>query len=104
VRNGLLPIVLPEAVVASLAVQDQANSAPAMLTVDLAEQVVVGPDGARHGFAIEPSDRLMLLEGLDAVGLTLQRLAVIRAFEVDHKQARPWLFARPAAHSPGTTR
>lgn len=94
VRNGILPVVLAEAVVAALAAQVEAAATP--LTVDLVGQVVIAADGTRHAFAVDPADRLMLLEGLDAVGLTLQRLDAIRAFEIEHKSARPWLFIRPA--------
>ncbi|WP_421738095.1 3-isopropylmalate dehydratase small subunit [Caulobacter sp.] len=94
IRNGILPVVLPETVVAALAAGAEAGSA--RLTVDLVEQAVVAADGTRHAFSVDPADRLMLLEGLDAVGLTLKRLDTIRRFETDHKSARPWLFIRPA--------
>ncbi|CAN5299195.1 3-isopropylmalate dehydratase small subunit [soil metagenome] len=95
VRNGLLPIVLPEAVVVALAARGEADPTAGALTIDLVEQVVIDADGARQAFVLPPADRMMLLEGLDAVGLTLKRMDVIRAFEAGHRLARPWLFAHP---------
>jgi len=94
IRNGLLPVVLAQETVEALAAL--ADIDPRPLTVDLMDQVVVGPDGVRHAFEIAPADRMMLLEGLDAVGLTLTRFDAIRTFETAHKRARPWLFAQPA--------
>ena len=50
------------------------------VTVDLVRQVVSGPDGAEHAFAIDAESREMLLEGLDAIDLTLKQRGAIDAF------------------------
>lgn len=88
VRNGILPLVLPEPSVAALA---QAGT-PQLLTVDLAAQSVRVPDGTELLFTIAPADKEMLLEGLDAVGVTLKRLPAIRDFEGSYRARNPWLF------------
>jgi 3-isopropylmalate/(R)-2-methylmalate dehydratase small subunit len=102
IRNGVLPVVLAQDTIEALAARADVDPRP--LTVDLVDQVVIAPDGARHAFEIAPADRMMLIEGLDAVGLTLMLLDTIRAFETDHKTARPWLFARPASAQTGSAR
>ncbi|KPF87340.1 3-isopropylmalate dehydratase [alpha proteobacterium AAP38] len=88
VRNGILPLVLPEPSVAALA---QAAT-PQLLTVDLAAQSVRVPDGTELPFTIAPADKEMLLEGLDAIGVTLKRLPAIRDFEGSYRARNPWLF------------
>lgn len=91
VRNGILPVVLEEAVIQGLA--DQMAPAPANrpLTVDLQARVVSGPDGVPHPFDIHEQDREMLMEGLDAIGATLKRLPEIAAFEDQYFRNRQWL-------------
>ncbi|MFY8094694.1 MAG: 3-isopropylmalate dehydratase small subunit [Niveispirillum sp.] len=88
VRNGILPLVLPEPSVAALARSDR----PQVLTIDLAAQCVRGPDGTERPFTIAPADKEMLLEGLDAIGVTLKRLPVIQDFEGGYRARHPWLF------------
>lgn len=88
VRNGILPLVLPEPAVAALA---QAGS-PQTLTIDLAAQSVRVPDGTELPFTIAPADKEMLLEGLDAIGVTLKRLPAIQDFEGGYRARNPWLF------------
>lgn len=88
VRNGILPLVLPEPSVAALA---QAGT-PQLLTVDLAAQSVRVPDGTELPFTIAPADKEMLLEGLDAIGVTLKRLPAIKDFEGSYRARNPWLF------------
>lgn len=90
-KNGLLPIVLPDAVVDALFAQCEATEGYA-LTVDLAAQAVTTPDGTRHGFEIDDFRKHCLLNGLDDIGLTLQEHAAIAAFEARHRAAQPWLF------------
>ena len=89
-QNGVLPIRLPEAVVATLATEVAASDAP--MTVDLERQVVAGPSGAEHGFEIDPPRRTALLEGLDDIGLTLKDLPVIEAWQAADTVARPWVW------------
>ncbi|MBP7337556.1 3-isopropylmalate dehydratase small subunit [Niveispirillum sp.] len=88
VRNGILPLVLPEPSVAALARVER----PQTLTIDLAAQSVRVPDGTELPFTIAPADKEMLLEGLDAIGVTLKRLPVIQDFEGGYRARNPWLF------------
>lgn len=86
-QNGMLPVTLPEAAVASIAEQ-AAWGAP--VTVDLRQCAVFAPDGTRHGFSIDPMRREMLLEGVDELGLTLRRSADIAAWQRHDAHRRPW--------------
>ncbi|MCF3945268.1 3-isopropylmalate dehydratase small subunit [Acidiphilium sp. AL] len=88
-KNGILPIVLPEAECAAL--MDDADSGPnARIIVDLAAQTVSRPDGEAFSFEIDPFRKRCLLEGLDDIGLTLEKAGSIDAYEADHVGA-PWL-------------
>ncbi len=90
-KNGVLPIILPDAVVSQLfeAVEAQPGY---RLVVDLAAQQVRLADGTAHGFDIDPFRKYCMLEGLDDIGLTLRHAADITAFEAARKAAQPWLF------------
>jgi len=89
-KNGLLPVILPAAVVAEL--RGQLHARPgATIVADLPAQVVTAPDGAAHRFAIDPFARQMLLTGQDEIALTLGYEAQIRAFEARHAVEQPWL-------------
>jgi 3-isopropylmalate/(R)-2-methylmalate dehydratase small subunit len=88
VRNGILPVVLPEDVVQTLAARAEAEPG-ALLEIDLKAQTVTAP-GAVISFEIADGDREMLLEGLDLIGVTLKRQPQIDAFESAYRQARPW--------------
>ena len=89
-KNGILPVTLPDAAVAAL--MDQAEQGSnARFSVDLEAREVVPPDGAAIGFEIDPFRRHCLLEGLDDIGLTLEKAAVIDAFEAARRIDRPWL-------------
>ena len=90
IKNGLLPVVLPEATVAALAVQ--ASVRPGPFTVDLERCVVAPPGGEPVGFEISPAQREMLLEGLDEIGLTLRRESEIAAFRERDRRERPWAY------------
>jgi len=92
-KNGLLPIVLPEAEVALLF--DEVAAFPGyQLTVDLERQVVVKPDGAELRFDVEPFRKQCLLNGWDDIGLTLLHADEIRTFEAERLARRPWLNQR----------
>jgi 3-isopropylmalate/(R)-2-methylmalate dehydratase small subunit len=92
-KNGLLPIVLPEAQVATLF--DEVAAFPGYtLTVDLERQVVVKPDGAELAFDVEPFRKYCLLNGYDDIGLTLRHADKIRAFEAERLLKMPWLAHR----------
>lgn len=88
-RNGLLAITLPAEEHARL-LDLAARPETSVVTIDLEAQTICCRDGFVP-FVVEPVRRLALLEGLDAVGLSLARAAEIRAFETDHHAANPWL-------------
>ncbi|SFM08663.1 3-isopropylmalate dehydratase small subunit [Variovorax sp. OV329] len=89
-KNGLLPIVLPEAQVAQLF--DEVAAFPGYsLTVDLERQVVEKPDGSTLPFEVQAFRKYCLLNGLDDIGLTLRHKDKIAAFEAQRLAAKPWL-------------
>jgi 3-isopropylmalate/(R)-2-methylmalate dehydratase small subunit len=89
-KNGLLPIVLPEATVAQLF--DECFAFPGyQLTVDLERQVIVRPQGEEIAFDVQPFRKYCLLNGFDDIGLTLRHADKIRAFEAERLAAKPWL-------------
>ncbi len=89
-KNGVLPIVLPEAQVAQLF--DEVHAFPAyQLTVDLERQVVVKPDGAELAFEVQPFRKYCLLNGFDDIGLTLRHADKIKAYEAERLATKPWL-------------
>ncbi len=90
-KNGLLPIVLDERVVDELFREVAATSAYA-LNVDLDAQIIRKPDGSEIPFVVDEFRRYCLLNGLDDIGMTLQHMDDIRAYETRRKQAAPWLF------------
>jgi 3-isopropylmalate/(R)-2-methylmalate dehydratase small subunit len=80
VKNGILPLRLPEAIVA--AVRAQLHAQPgAALTVDLPAQTLTDVDGKRHGFDIDGFSKNCLVEGLSQIDLTLRRVDANEAFE-----------------------
>jgi len=92
VRNGIVPVVLDNALVESLAQQVEADPAGNLVTVDLAQCRVIGPDGRQHGFSVPDADREMLLEGLDSIAVTQKRDAEILAFRERDRALRPWIY------------
>lgn len=90
-KNGILPIVLDAQVVDGLFQAVVANEAY-QLTVDLEAQIITTPDGENIAFDVEAFRKHCLLNGLDDIGLTLQHVDEIRAYEVCRKQEAPWLF------------
>ena len=89
-KNGLLPIVLPEAVVAQLF--DEVLAFPGYsLTVDLERQVIVKPQGEEIPFEVQAFRKYCLLNGLDDIGLTLRQSEKIKAFENQRLTTKPWL-------------
>ncbi|NBC36011.1 3-isopropylmalate dehydratase small subunit [Novosphingobium sp. FSY-8] len=83
IRNGLLPVVLPRGAVEALAGRE--------VTIDLATQTVTCGD-ATYGFAIDAEPKEMLLEGLDAIDLTLKSQDSIGAWTAADRAARPWIY------------
>lgn len=90
-KNGMLPVILPEAQVDQLFRECFANEGYE-ITVDLEKQQVITPSGEAFGFEVDAFRRHCLLNGLDDIGLTLQDGDAIRAFEAKAKVARPWVF------------
>ncbi len=89
-KNGLLPIVLPEAQVAKLF--DEVAAFPGYeLTVDLERQVIVKPQGEELPFDVQPFRKYCLMNGFDDIGLTLRQSDKIKAFEAQRLAAKPWL-------------
>ncbi|MEZ5775429.1 MAG: 3-isopropylmalate dehydratase small subunit [Hyphomicrobiaceae bacterium] len=89
-KNGILPIKLPQADVDKL-MDDAERGANATITVDLEAQEIRGPDGGVIRFEIDPFRKHCLLNGLDDIGLTLQKEGAIKAYEERMKAGRPWL-------------
>jgi len=79
-KNGILPIALPPAVCEQL-MADAAMGDNARLTINLAEQVVIRPDGTEIPFEVDAFRKHCLLNGLDDIGLTLAHEAAIRTYE-----------------------
>jgi 3-isopropylmalate/(R)-2-methylmalate dehydratase small subunit len=89
-KNGLLPIVLPEAQVSQLF--DEVNAFPGYeLTIDLDRQVVLKAQGDPLPFDVQPFRKFCLLNGFDDIGLTLRQSDKIKAFEAQRLAQKPWL-------------
>ena len=89
-KNGLLPIVQSEAIVAKLF--DEVAAFPGYeLTIDLERQVIVKPDGTELAFDVQPFRKYCLLNGLDDIGLTLRQQDKIKAYEAQRLATKPWL-------------
>ncbi|MBY0560757.1 3-isopropylmalate dehydratase small subunit [Hyphomicrobium sp.] len=89
-QNGILPIKLPQSDVDKL--MDDANrGANAKITIDLEKQEISGPDGGVIKFEIDPFRKHCLLNGLDNIGLTLEKGKQISSFETSTASTRPWL-------------
>ncbi|MEO0681673.1 MAG: 3-isopropylmalate dehydratase small subunit [Pseudomonadota bacterium] len=91
-KNGILPIALPQEQVDAL-MSDAENGANARLTVDLEAQTITRPDGSTIAFDVDPFRKRCLLDGLDDIGLTLEKAADIDAFEAKAAAERPWMAA-----------
>jgi 3-isopropylmalate/(R)-2-methylmalate dehydratase small subunit len=89
-KNGILPIVLPEAQVAQLF--DEVAAFPGyQLTIDLERQVIVKAQGEEIPFDVQAFRKYCLLNGLDDIGLTLRYKDKIAAFETERLAKKPWL-------------
>ncbi|MBI5912385.1 MAG: 3-isopropylmalate dehydratase small subunit [Betaproteobacteria bacterium] len=91
-KNGLLPIRLAAEQVDTLF--KAVEAAPGYrLKIDLERQTIAAPDGTVYKFEVEAFRKHCLLNGLDDIGLTLQHVDEIKAFEAKRRAAQPWLFA-----------
>jgi 3-isopropylmalate/(R)-2-methylmalate dehydratase small subunit len=92
-KNGLLPIVLPEAQVDRI-FHDVAAFPGLRLIIDLGAQTVAYSDGSQvFGFEVDASRKHSLLNGLDEIGITLQHADEIKSFESKRRLEQPWLFS-----------
>ncbi|WP_284377875.1 3-isopropylmalate dehydratase small subunit [Amylibacter marinus] len=89
-KNGILPIVMPQEVVDVL-MQDAEKGANARMTVDLESQIVTTSDGEEFSFEVDAFKKHCLLNGLDDIGLTYQKIDAIDAFEAEQAAKAPWL-------------
>ena len=87
-KNGVLPIVLDEKTVETLA----AASAAGPTTVDLAAGTIRPPNRESIAFEVPPAQREALLEGLDEIDITRRRMDEIRAFQARDRASRPWIY------------
>ncbi len=88
-KNGILPIVVSPENLEKL-LDDASRGSNAVLTIDLENQEISGPDGGRITFEIDAFKRHCLLNGLDDIGLTLEHAGAIDSFEKTNASARPW--------------
>ena len=88
-KNGMLPIVLPQEQV-DLLMKDAEKGANARVEVNLEEQTIISSAGDVIKFDIDPFRKHCLLNGLDDIGLTLEKAASIDSFEAKAGAARPW--------------
>ena len=90
-KNGMLPIVLSAEIVESL-FQEVDARVGYQLDINLAAQTVTTPSGKVYSFEVDSVRKHNLLNGLDDIGLTMQQQDKIKAFELKHQAAQPWLF------------
>ena len=89
-KNGILPITVSAEDLKKLH-DDAERGANATITIDLPNQEIRGPDGGVVRFEIDPFRKHCLLNGLDDIGLTLEKAEAIDRFEKDMAESRPWL-------------
>lgn len=89
-KNGILPIVLPQEQVDVL-MKDAEKGENARMTVDLEAQTITTSDGDSFSFEVDPFRKHCLLNGLDDIGLTLEKKDAISAFESRASAERPWV-------------
>ena len=88
-KNGILPLVLPEDAVDTL-MKDAEKGANSIIEVDLENQTIVSSDGEIFRFEIDPFKKHCLLNGLDDIGLTMEKEEYISAYESKASQQFPW--------------
>jgi len=88
-KNGILPVVLPAEAVAVL-MADAQRGANARIAIDLATQTVTTSDGQSFAFEIDPHRKHCLINGLDDIGLTLEKVTAIDNYEARVGTLRPW--------------
>ncbi|UWQ13855.1 3-isopropylmalate dehydratase small subunit [Aliiroseovarius sp. M344] len=89
-KNGILPIVLPQEQV-DILMADAEKGANALMTIDLESQEITTSDGAVIPFSVDEFKKHCLLNGLDDIGLTMEKQGSIEAFEAKAATQRPWV-------------
>ena len=89
-KNGILPIALPQEQVDVL-MKDAEKGANARIEIDLEAQTITSSDGEVFSFDVDPFKKHCLMNGLDDIGLTMEKAPSIDAFEAQAAQARPWV-------------
>ncbi len=90
-KNGVLPVVLPEGDADAFEALALADGGCGAFTADLVARQIVTPDGTAFAFEIPPEDRAMLLEGLDDIGISEKHESDIAKWEAETARQRPWL-------------
>ena len=88
-KNGILPVVLPQEAVDHL-MDDAKKGANARMTVDLENQTVTASDGKSYAFEVDAFKKHCLINGLDDIGLTMEKAASIDNYEAKVATLRPW--------------
>jgi 3-isopropylmalate/(R)-2-methylmalate dehydratase small subunit len=89
-KNGILPIVLPKEAVDVL-IKDAEKGSNARMIIDLEAQVVTSSDGETFSFEVDAFKKHCLMNGLDDIGLTMEKVASIDTFEAEISHSRPWV-------------
>ena len=89
-KNGILPLVLPEDEVDTL-MKDAEKGSNSIIEVDLENQTIVSSDGEIFRFDVDPFKKHCLINGLDDIGLTMEKEKKIGTFEENQKVTQPWL-------------
>jgi 3-isopropylmalate/(R)-2-methylmalate dehydratase small subunit len=89
-KNGILPIVLPQEQVDVL-MKDAEKGANARIEIDLENQTITSSDGEVFTFEVDAFKKHCLMNGLDDIGLTMEKAAAIDTFEMAASQSRPWV-------------
>ena len=89
-KNGILPIVLPEAA-RDACLKDAEKGANARIEVDLESQTITLSDGSTIHFELDAFRKHCLINGLDDIGLSLEKVASIDSYEATLAQSRPWV-------------
>lgn len=92
IRNGIVPVTLDAPTIAALAADIAPDPQARRMTIDLPAQALIAADGATHRFPIADEAKEMLLNGLDAIDLTLKRRAKIEAFVAADRISRAWVY------------
>jgi 3-isopropylmalate/(R)-2-methylmalate dehydratase small subunit len=89
-KNGILPVVLPKEAVDAL-MEDAGKGENARIAIDLENQTVSATDGTEYSFEVDAFKKHCLLNGLDDISLTMQKVDAIDTFEKSYSKSMPWV-------------